>query len=205
MTVYALYSVWNEAKTLPRAMDSVERVMGDRTVVHVTVDGRYPDFPGDTDFSSDGTQDIASKRGHCLAISDFECEKRTAGLEFIDSLATDGDWVLVLDADEELTELFGWPTRVGKFDFTRTAGVIVTYGRCRLFRWEPGLEFKHRHYDLYDRNGELVSSLEDAPEYQVIGMGLHHNGSHSPDRVKDKRAYYKLLRQRETHPAEVPA
>lgn len=205
MTVFALYSVYNEAKNLPRAMDSVERVMVDRGVVHVTVDGKYPDFEGETDFSSDGTQDIAKDRGHVLPVSDYECEKRTAGLEFIDALAQDGDYVLVLDADEELTGLFAWPEVVGSFTFTRTAGVIVDYGRCRLYRWEPGLEFKGRHYDLYRANGELYASLEDAPTFDVVGSGLHHNGSHDSTRVLRKKAYYTLLRQRETHPAEVSA
>lgn len=201
MKVFCLFSVYQEMNNLPRAMASVERVIP-HEVVFVTVDGRYPDFEGDTDYSTDGTRVFARDKGHLLSVSDYECEKRSAGLEFIDTLAKAGDYVLVLDADEELTELFGWPERVGSFDFTRTAGLIVTYGRCRLYRWEPGLRFRHRHYDLYRAGGALYASLEDAPNFTTVGAGVHHNDAHDSERVAKKKNYYAKLRARESHPSE---
>ena len=196
-TIWALYSVFNEVNNLPRAMDSVDELFDD--VTHVTVDGRYPDFPGEDEFSTDGTRDIAWRRGELLLCHDYECEKRTAGLRYIDTVAKDGDWVLVLDADETLTELWRMPEgRVGKFDFTRTSDGR-DYGRNRLYRWEPGLHFKHRHYDLYDKDEVLVATLEDGG-HELIGSGIHYDESHSPVRMKDKRTYYKVLRQREGSP-----
>lgn len=197
--IFGLYNVFNEAQNLPRAMDSVEVLFDD--VIHITVDGKYPDFPGDSDYSTDGTREIGQRRGELLVCVDYECEKRTHGLSYIDTVAQDGDWVLYLDADEELTALFGWPTRVGSFTFSRASRPEITYGRCRLYRWEPGLEFKGRHYDLYDSTGELVSSLEDAPDYQTIGFGIHHDNSHDADRLALKKPYYRTLRAREGHPS----
>lgn len=198
--IFALYNVFEEADNLPRAMDSVDAQFDE--VVHVTVDGRYPDFPADHDYSLDGTREIGLRRGELLVCLDYECEKRSFGLRHIDTLAQDGDWVLSLDADEELTAVFGWPTRVGSFSFSRASRPVVTYGRCRLYRWEPGLHFSGRHYDLYDRNGVLVSSLEDAPDYQVIGTGIHHDNAHGPERRALKTPYYRVLREREGHPSE---
>lgn len=200
MTTFAIYNVLDEAANLPRAMDSVESCFD--AVVHVVVDGRYPDYPGESDTSSDGTREIAEARGFLLTCIDYECEKRTAGLRFVDEHATDGDYVLVLDADEELTSIFGKPDKVGYISFSR-ASSGVTYGRCRLYRWEPGMGFRNRHYELYRSNGDLLASLEDAPEYQTVGFGIHHDQTHDESRTRVKRAYYKVLREREGHPAAV--
>lgn len=198
MTVFAIYNVLDEVTNLPRAMDSVEENFD--AVVHVVVDGKYPDYEGDSDVSTDGTRDIARDRGILITCIDYECEKRTAALRWIDDHAEDGDFALYLDADEEITQRFAMPRRVGYFSFSR-ASSGVTYGRCRLYRWELGLEFKHRHYELYDSKGELVSSLEDAPQFDTVGFGIHHDTSHDEARARVKRAYYKELREREGHPA----
>ena len=200
MAVFGLYNVYQEAANLPRAMDSVEQNFD--SVVHVTVDGKYPDYDGESDLSTDGTRDIAQARGLLVDCIDYECEKRTAGLRLIDSYASDSDYVLYLDADEEITQVFSLPQRVGYFSFSR-ASSGVTYGRCRLYRWEPGLYFKGRHYDLYDAAGQLVSSLEDAPQFDTIGFGIHHDQAHDEARTRVKRAYYRTLREREGHPAGV--
>jgi hypothetical protein len=201
MTVHVVYNVYQEIGNLPRSIRSVREVFGDASFVFV--DGRYPDYPEGPLFSTDGTKEIAETVGHYMAVSDYECEKRTAGLRYIDDHAEDGDWVLVLDADETITSRFAWPKRVGYFSFTRNSNPQVTYGRCRLFAWEPGLHFKDRHYDLYDADGQLVSSLEDAPDFDCIGTGVHYDDSHDPDRRKVKRDYYRVLREREGHPAAV--
>ena len=199
MTIWTLFSVFNEVTNLPRAMDSVDALFPDAH--HIVVDGRYPDFPGADEFSTDGTRDLAWRRGELLLCHDYECEKRTAGLRHIDTVAKDGDWVLVLDADETITEHYSWPTgKVGQFSFTRTSDGR-DYGRNRLYRWEPGLHFKGRHYDCYDLHGELFATLE-APPCELVGSGIHYDESHSPVRMKDKRRYYTELRKREGSPWE---
>lgn len=196
MTVHVLMNVYQEADNLPRSIQSVRDIFG-REVTFTLIDGKYPDYPDDSDFSTDGTEDIARANGFYLPIAESECEKRTVGLAFIDSFAEPGDWVLYLDADETINTFSGWPTaRVGKFDFIRTSDKRQ-YGRCRLYRWEPGLDFKHRHYDLYDRNGELVASLATAPDYELIGSGVHHDTSHDATRMAKKRRYYDRLTLKE--------
>lgn len=200
--IFVLYNVLNEVHNLPRSVESVRRVYDD--VTFVFVDGKYPDFPGYLGISQDGTRDYARDNGYLVTSINYECEKRTAGLRFIDDLATEGDWVLYLDADEVLTEINALPQRVGYISFSRDSNPEVEYGRCRLYKWEPGLQFKHRHYDLYDSDENLVASLEDAPQYDFIGSGIHYDRSHSKERRELKRPYYTSLRARETHPGEVP-
>lgn len=197
MTTYVLCSIFNEADALKRMWASVQATIPGEVVL-VVVDGRFADYDAEEDFSTDGTAEFAKTNGHYLAVVDYECEKRTIGLELIDTLAEPGDWVLVMDADETLTSFFAWPRRVGYISFTRKTHREVTYGRCRLYAWEPGLEFKGRHYDLFDASGQLVASLEDAPQFDVCGVGDHYEKPRTPEKV----AYYRVLREREGHPAD---
>lgn len=199
MKTFVMCNIFNESDALKRMWESVQtHIPGE--VVLVVVDGRFTDFDAQEDFSTDGTREYAQEHGHYIPVVDYECEKRTAGLEFIDTLASEGDFVLNMDADETITGMFSWPKRVGYFSFTRRTRNPVTYGRCRLYKWEPGLEFKGRHYDLYARDGELVASLEDAPNFDVVGTGDHFEKPKTPEKI----AYYVKLRQREAHPS-VPA
>lgn len=193
MTTYCLVNAFQEADNLPIAWDSVQKVIPDSVLV--VVDGKYPDFPGALDVSSDGTRDYARSHGFLVDSIDYECAKRTAGLRFIDEHAVDGDYVLYLDADETLRTLPALPERVGILSFTRDSDG-QTYNRARLYRWEPGLEFKGRHYDLY-RNGSLYASLDTAPESRMVGTGTHRDTSHSAERQADKTRYYSGLTERE--------
>lgn len=199
-TLFTLINVYDELSGLPRATESVERAFAGRVeqVRHVFIDGKYPDWPGDHDFSNDGSLEWCEAHGTLLMCADDECAKRTAGLSYIDTQAQDGDWVLYLDADEEITSIFAMPRRVGYINFTRKTHREIQYGRCRLYRWEPGLSFKHRHYDLYDASDELVSSLESAPSFDVVGHGNHYE----KPRTEAKKSYFRILRPREGHPAE---
>lgn len=194
--IYTLFNVFDEASNLPRAMDSVEENFDD--VFHITIDGRYPDYPSDHDFSIDGTREIAWRRGELLLCVDNECAKRTSGLRYIDTVAKDGDWVLYLDADEVITDVFAMPERVGCFSFTRDSRPEVSYDRCRLYRWEPGLHFSGRHYKLYDANDELVAGLGTAPDFQPVGHGIHYDLAHDKERRRDKKSYYTVLREQES-------
>lgn len=195
---FVLCSILNEREALERMWESV-RTHIPGAVQLVVVDGRFTDFDATEDFSTDGTKEYAQAHGHYLQVVDYECEKRSAGLRYIDSLANDGDFVLVMDADETLTGFMGFPSKVGYISFERKRGLPVTYGRCRMYRWEPGLYFKGRHYDIFRANGELLASLEDAPEFDVVGTGNHYE----KPRTEAKVDYYRTLREREGSPWEV--
>lgn len=192
MTLYVVWNVLDEMPNLPRSVASVLTHVPDS--VPVVVDGRYPDYDSPHEFSTDGTREYAQSIGHLVDCADYECEKRTAGLQYIASLAEEGDFVLVLDADEEITGWFGWPDKVGEISFTRESRA-VTYGRSRIYRWEPGLHFKHKHYLLFDSSGQKVAGLEG--DGTVCALGVHRNKAHSKERFHVKRDYYRRLSARE--------
>lgn len=207
MTLWTILNIFEERRNLPRCLSSIGDAFFARPEVeyinHVFVDGAYADYDSPNRLSEDGTHEYAHQHGHLILKPDVsECAKRNAALEFIDTVARDGDYLLYLDADETITEIFTWPQRVGIISFQRASRREVEYDRCRLYRWEPGLNFQGRHYKLHDASGELVAGLGTAPEGEPCGFGVHYDLSHDRDRVKIKRAYYKVLSaQEESVPA----
>lgn len=190
--IWVLWNVYNEPG-LPNMVEAADRVLPART--HVFVDGRYPTYPGDHDLSTDGTADFCRDAGIYLEAPVDECSKRTAGLREIDERATEGDWVLVLDADEQLLSLGFPPTPVGVISFARISDGM-TYRRARLYRWRSGLVYRRRHYDLYlgDRH---VATLDKGIEWSAMcGSGVHHD-IRTPDRDRAKQVYYRHLQDAE--------
>lgn len=194
--LYIVWNVWNEMENLPMAVDSLEKVVADNDVCkHIFVDGRYKDHPGEGWGSTDGTQGYCLDAGLLIRAEDQdEIGKYNLAWTWIDNVGRDNDWVLFLDADEELLVLSEPATEVGLISFVWDSDGEARV-RARLYRWRPNLRFKGRHFTLYDGEDKLVASL-DSPG-QICGFGLHHNTSHPPERVKDKKAYYEQLRKKE--------
>lgn len=114
---------------------------------------------------------------------------------FVDKYASEGDWVLFLDADEELQALAEPPdgVEVGVLSFVWESDGGAR-DRARLYRWKPGLRFKGRHFTLYDED-RMVATL-DRPGLPV-GFGIHRNQSRSQERNANKEVYYEILRKHE--------
>jgi hypothetical protein len=193
--IYCLWNVWNAFPRLPLSVGAVDGLLRGE-VQHIFVDGRYPEFPGEHDYSTDGTRIFAASAGTLIDAAVDECEKRTVGLRAIDQVALGGDWVLVLDGDEELT-LLNLPSaaRVGIIRFTRVSDGME-YPRARLYRWEPGLRFERRHLDLFDAEGNPVADLTDGVASVICGWGTHHDVC-GPERERAKDIYYRRLQDAE--------
>lgn len=199
MKLWTILNVFQEARNLPRCIASIEENFYERIeyINHVFIDGAYRDYASPVRLSDDGTREIATEHGHLIDAPDVsECDKRNAALRYIDTQAQNGDWLLYLDADETITEVFSWPQRVGVFSFVRRSD-NREYDRCRLYRWEPGLHFTGRHYKLHSADGSLVAGLGTAPDFQTVGHGIHYDTSHSARRMAVKKDYYSILSKQE--------
>lgn len=195
MTVWVLWNVWEEMEALPAMVAAADRVLGSRSR-HVFVDGRYPTFPGDLAYSTDGTLAFAADTGTLVPLAADECAKRTAGLRAIDEMAKPGDYVLVLDADEELSALAVPAAPVGIVEWRRDSDGVV-YDRARLVRWEPGLWFARHHYEVWDSHGRLVASLTTGDGAVTCGTGIHHDTDRTRARAVAKSRYYRWLADHE--------
>ncbi|MDB5098550.1 MAG: hypothetical protein JWM80_2971 [Cyanobacteria bacterium RYN_339] len=167
MTLSACLIVKDEAATLPRCLASLQGVVDEIVVV-------------DTG-SSDGTVAIAeaagAKLGHFPWGDDFSAA-RNAALD----LAT-GDWVLVIDADEELVvddlaalrTLLAGPQAVYKLPLHDVRGGQATgpgAGVVRLFPRLPELRFDGRVHESLGRGmTKLGTALLDTEALHLVHHG----------------------------------
>lgn len=191
--IWCLWNVYSEPG-LPQMVEAADRALPARA--HVFVDGKYPAYPGDSELSEDGTAEFCRDAGVYVAAPVDECAKRSAGLREIDARAADGDWVLVLDADEQLLSLALPETDIGVVSFARVSDA-ETYRRARLYRWRPGYEFRHRHYDLYLGDTHVATLERGIGGSSLVGVGIHHD-VRPAERDRAKRIYYRHLAEVET-------
>jgi len=201
---------YNDFPMVKRAVESVIDYV-DRAII---IDGRFIDFPGETNYSTDGTIEYlrsVEKVSLILVAGKTEIEKRNL------YLVNDRDEFYVhLDADEEWT---GDPP-IPPAD--ADACIVPLHrdrpqhdmARVRLFRHVPGLHYKHKHYWLHDGQGRTFALLDRVGD-TYCGVKLkgnefegslirHHDQERDKVRQSQKKTYYrKYLAPRERKFQEV--
>jgi len=189
----------------PLIKECVESVIGKVDKI-ICIDGRFADFPGDSNFSTDGTLKYLKDKVSVTLIGGLdEVEKRNI---YLDQLK-DGDICLNLDTDEIL---------VGEIPQLEADTGIIQIGEQgdrrrhrrtnRFFRYKDGLHYWGTHKMILDK-GKLFANLDRVGEgytsQKVTEFELlHRNDLRSADRKKDKKKYYKILMVREAK-INVPA
>ena len=168
--------VKNEKENLPRCLASAKPYVDEMIVV-------------DTG-SQDGTAEIALSYG--AKVSHFEwCDDFSAARNYSISLAS-GDWILLLDADEELVvetenfkqqladnkELLGYALVREDFNVTNIIGGF----HGRLFRNLPNLRYVNRFHEQlkYEDKNLVYGKLE--------GIKIIHYGNFEEEKVLKKAA-----------------
>lgn len=166
--------VKNEKENLARCLASVKPYVDEMIVV-------------DTG-SADGTPEIALNHG--AKVSYFEwCDDFAAARNYSIAQAS-GDWILVLDADEELIiETDNWKHQLAANSEVTIYGMVLLHANIknlkggfhgRLFRNLPGVRYIGRFHEQIDYpNTKIVIS-------QLEGVKILHYGNISPDKVKQK-------------------
>lgn len=198
-----LYGVIITYDDFPHIRTTVESIE-DKVDEIIAVDGRFRDFPGDNDYSTDGTLEYlysVPKVRVVLATGLSEVEKRNVYL-----VGTEGDWYLHLDADEEWKGAVQLPDADMLIALMKVnASIHKRYPlmkRIRLFRHVRGLHYEKKHYWLHDEAGRTFA-LIDRPgnsykaEMTTDVKMIHHERERSPERHEMKRRYYRGLYKRE--------
>jgi glycosyltransferase involved in cell wall biosynthesis len=187
---------YNEAWILERTIPALQRAT-DRVVL---VDGPYEAFEHRGVMSDDGSYGIARKmlRGGDRLIARAqpwvdEVEKRNEYL----AECEEGDWVLVADADEEVTgslpALEGWGYRLEMTD-AKFGNKMPLF---RLFKKGRKTEYRGAHNVIFE-NGTL---LNNEPMPMLEGLGLLHHRLLRPwnegIRSRAKGKYVQWLAERE--------
>ena len=185
---------------MPLIKDCIESVW-DKVDKIVVVDGKFRDFPGTKKISTDGTIGYLSQieKVEIMLTTDLtEIEKRNTYLSFLD----DGDICLNIDTDEVLiTGLPELKSDIGIIQIGEQGDRQRHRRSNRFFKFREGLHYWGTHKMLLDRDGRLFANLDgvgtDYTSEKTKVEFLHNNHKRDYNRIKDKKAYYKILMKRE--------
>lgn len=213
--IIALMNIYNEAETIQRSIDSIKGLV-DKIIV---CDGRYPDFPGPSPVSDDGTLDIIKKYKD-IDIKVIVCNtptpqylKRSLLLDYLE----DGDWAFIMDGDEELVYDEGCNTEFVREEILRHEEVLGYYVKeivdvslssdwwPVIFRYEEGYSYNEDVLLVDDckkpvlRRPPGTRAVKDKGFYQfqnnmfpLYGCFLHHHKFGRPgQRLANKFEYWK--------------
>jgi hypothetical protein len=223
--IVALLSWWDEQPSwLTRTITPLARF------AHhvVAVDGAYenmptaherPASPGD---QADAVVAACDSAGLGLTLhrpnvpwSGDEVAKRTAMFRLADVVCRDGDWLFVIDADEQvqaapanLDEQLAWCDQhrftVGAVDFV-TPPYDGQVPSRRFFKWHPGLHVAGRHYRYVTGDGRVMWGDEEDPAMEpycmLNGFRLEHWADRRhPYRREKQMGYYNRRSQLQLEP-----
>lgn len=199
--------VFNDMPHLPDTVNSIINKV-DRIVA---VDGRFRDFPADNPLSDDGTREylFGLPKVELIDAPDlYEHEKRNKYL-----IGKEGDWYLHLDADEEWIGDINIPEadmvlcnmRSNAPPASRFPEIIK---RIRLFRHIDGLHYANKHYWLKDKDEKTFALLSRPGRAYSMHVDsdtniVHNCYKRSPERIMQKRKYYRKLIRRENQFREI--
>ena len=199
MNIICCIITYNDFPLIKNCIESVINKV-DKIII---VDGKYKDFPGNNDFSTDGTLEYLESidKVKLLKLAGVgEVEKRNT---YLLNLA-DGDVILNLDSDEALiNELPELKSDFGILDLVDGYGRHVQKRATRFFRYRKGMEYKYCHYTMYYDN-KIVNKLQKVvnPDFSFEYISsckiLHNWHLRTDERKYQKEQYYKTLIQKES-------
>jgi len=176
----ACYSIFNEAEFLEESILSIKDFV-DKIVV---VDGAYENFPHDSFWSTDGSIEIAKKYGADVVIPtcawSSQIHKRNQYLKF----GQPGDVMITIDGHEIWTGVLEPQNENCRIEMYIKDSLQEFF---RMFVWEPGIEYRNYHYDLWVGSRRL----NDTYSKYTKGVFIHKDVS-DKQRLKDKETYYSL-------------
>lgn len=103
MNITACICFYNAAKELERCLDSLD--LGKKYGIDnaLCVDGKYPNFRGNSKLSNDGSRELihSYKNVRVIDMPDYEIHKRNAYLQATEYMT---DYILIIDSDEYVSE-----------------------------------------------------------------------------------------------------
>lgn len=190
--------VRDEAELLPRCLASVQGQVDELIVLDTGSRDRTPEIAADAGaklLHTDWADDFSAARNQAIA-------------------AATGDWILVLDADEELipeawAELRSQLDQPEALAFTilreETQAGQVPYSRLsRLFRNRPEIRFQRPYHELVDDS--LLLLQEQEPHWQITAWPtpvIRHYG-YGHDRLQQRGTAERMRRSLETWLADHP-
>ena len=168
----------------------------------IAIDGKYMDFPGISNISTDGTLEYLSglsKIETVIATNLDEVAKRNLYLSFLN----EGDTLLNIDTDEVLTgNIPKLESDIGIIMIGEQGDRKRHLRSIRFFKYRQGLHYWGKHTLILDKEDNLFGYEKrvgkNYTSEKIISFELlHNNHLRTRDRVLDKGKYYKILMARE--------
>lgn len=182
----------------------------------VAVDGAFTEYPGDAVLShpsqAQAIRSAARLNGMTATVHEpdlrmTQVEKRSLAFAIGDAVASEGDWLLVVDADEHVEQsAFSDYTRfsldaanrpsTARYDVAAItaqidAGAPAT--QRRLVRAGLGVRCEGLHYRYVTREGRVLWGEPYEPQEEALATDLrltHRRDLRSPERQAASEAYY---------------
>lgn len=207
--IIACVNVFNDMKVLPDCLASIEGV--DEVCI---VDGAYATVPHEKPYSTDGTleyvKELSAKDHRMRVIECTEAWKNEATKRSAYFIGGDGDWYLLIDADEQLVtsrlepgglaelqkHLAGCTLDAHFLDIYEPA-TMIKMTLPRVFRHQSGLRYDAAHWNL------LAGQTPVAPDWSApliihdVAI-LHRRERRDRQRLKVQDDYYEQIYLNET-------
>ncbi len=208
--IVACVSFYNDLDFLPGCLETLDWV--DEIVL---VDGAYADFPHEVPRSTDGSIEWIRERRksdprirliECERPWESEAEKRSAYF-----IGDDGDWYLVIDADERVVGLEldfdlelrryleRYPLDHAVIEVETKPHIVALERYIRLVRHLPGLRYEATHFNIVadDKMVTAESYYEGTISFYLGFKIVHLLKDRTVARAEDKLEYYKRMLARE--------
>ncbi len=168
----------------------------------IVIDGKFKDFPGEENISTDGTLEYLNNFTKVNILFTYDLDEVDKRNNYLNEL-NDGDICLNIDADEAL---------IGKIPkLTADIGIIQVgeqgdrrrHRRTnRFFKYRKGLHYWGKHSLILDKNGKIFANLDkigkNYTSQKIVEFELlHRNDLRIDKRKRNKKKYYEILMKRE--------
>jgi hypothetical protein len=170
---------FNDYASLKRCLDSL---ISDVDIIFA-IDGKFPNFPADSDLSTDGSRELVQSYSRCMLI-DFprsEFEKRCKYLEYCSTYSA--DVLMIIDSDEFILDTADWKMFRGNlkrmiFDRDKSthnvyALKVQSVGKSHEFLAYPRIWYKPTEMEYYGGRHYFFRNKDP------LVKNLPHQGDHS--------------------------
>ena len=206
--IIATIITYNDIETIENCIKSIK----DKVDKIVVVDGKYRDFPGEYEYSTDGTIEYIAgfASDYNMVFRSVSRLNQVAKRNVYIGYLHDRDICLNIDADEMLIgNIPELDTDMGRIMVGEAGQPRRHLRTCRFFRFREGLHYWGKHTLILDKDEKVFADLQHVgKKYTVRKIMsfelLHRNDLRSAERKADKKIYYKIHMAREAK-INVPA
>ena len=183
---------FNDGELLKKCLQALKSKV-DRIVA---IDGAYKDFPHLVPYSTDGSIEVAEKFADEVIKVKYPWEDEIAKRNRYLECAKTGDFIIVVDADEELEgDLSGIKEDFYQLMLYRVDGV-PPYPVFRVHKKIEDMFYSGTHHSLWCGD-ELINLRKDKIPVLEGAKLIHRCSERDKQRIENKGTYYRIIQEKE--------